>query len=578
MLMLSKRDTEAAGVETLPDYLDAVFTWSSDAIITKTLDGTVTGWNPAAERIFGYRAAEIIGTPITALFPDDRLDEEALILDALRRGQAIQQFQTERRHRNGRHVHILATIAPLRDAAGVVSGAVSIAQDVTQDVFNRNRLWEEQNLDRLTHLPNRRLFTDKMYKALGGSDLDEVPNALMLVNLDQFKEINEHLGEIYGDHLLSQVAQRILACTRHHADGGARDVVARFAADEFAILLPRLQRGPLLREIADQVLASLREPFTVDAHEIKITARIGVAVAPRDGITPEELRQHAEMAAREAGRRGGDCIQEFSEELRRAARRRQDLQTGLRHALELGQFEVHYQPVQSLADGSLSKCEALVRWRHPELGMVSPAEFIPLAEESGLIREIGNWVFRSAVAQACDWQRRLGRWIQVAVNLSPMQLRGGGEELAQWARLLERNAVPPGTIACEITEGVVLDLSPETTRQLGRLRAAGIELVLDDFGVGYSNYAMLRRLDFGTLKIDQSLMRECVADERMPSACRAMVAMAHSLGWKVVAEGIETEALRELAREVGCDFIQGWLVCRPGLPAVIEKMFTRSAD
>ncbi|MDE3012157.1 MAG: diguanylate cyclase, partial [Pseudomonadota bacterium] len=426
------------------DHLRVLLECSNDAIIASSLEGLVNGWNPAAERLFGYSSAAMTGRPLGLLCAADRQDEVELILDVIRGGQRVEKFQTERLHSCGKAIPVSLTVAPIHGSDGTPIGTSTIVRDLTHEQHAQTKLWEEQFLDGLTRLPNRRLFNDKLHVALGREDLESAPLALLMLNIDRFQEVNEALGDTYGDHLLIQAGSRIQACSQ--AAGAPPGVVmARLSGDEFALLLPGLDGGPRLQEAVACVLDHLRQPFRIAEHEVTVSARAGFAVAPRDGITPEELRMHAEMALREARRLGGDRWQAFTEELRRAASRRARLQAELRQALELQQFELHYQPILSLRDGSLCRCEALLRWCHPELGMVPPAEFIPLAEESGLIRQIGHWVFCTALAQAVSWRRHLRADIQIAVNLSPVQLAmAHSREIDEWAQLVRASGLPRG--------------------------------------------------------------------------------------------------------------------------------------
>ena len=562
-------ETAATEDPTVQSQLQAVLDGSDDAIVAKRLDGTVTSWNAGASQMFGYSAAEMLGRSIECIYPADRLDEMALFMEAIARGRSIERMPSVRLHRCGAQVHVMLSIRPLQNEQGKVIGALNVARNITERVEAEKNLHREKYYDALTALPNGRMFAESLQMALGRHEDPLVCTAVLLIDLDRTRGINDSLSRAHGDSLLGQTAERIREVV------GADAMLARVGSDQFAVLLPGLGAGAELGALAERIRCRIKDTFQLLEHQRDVTARIATAVAPGDGVTPEELMQHAAQALQHAKRRGGNCVQAFTSTLGQQAQRRIRLQNDLRVALEHSQFEVHYQPILGLRDGSLQHCEALLRWRHPDLGLVSPAEFIPIAEESGLIVPIGHWVFLSAVRQMCDWHARLGTWVHVAVNLSPVQLQAPDGYLRQWVRTLQEHGVPVGAIVCEITEGVMVAPSEDTTRRLRMLQDAGIELAVDDFGTGYSNFSKLARMVVNKLKIDQSLIRDMEHATRTLEVCRTIVNGAHALGMTVVAEGVETLHQQSLTEEIGCDFVQGYLVCRPGPASVVEGLFNR---
>ncbi len=413
--------------------------------------------------------------------------------------------------------------------------------------------------DPLTDLPHRALVMARLAVGMDACRRANRPLAVLLVDVDRFNEVNDGLGHQGGDALLLQMAARLRRVLR------PADTVGRFGGDEFTLLLPDIADRAEAEGVAAKIHQALRPAFGVADADVAVTASIGVAIFPDDGATPEELVKHAGQALCVAKGAGRDCTSFFTHALREAADQRRQMVHALRAALASGQLEVHYQPIIELATGRVHHAEALLRWRHPTLGMVSPAVFIPLAESTGLIHEIGEWVFREACAQAKRWRALRGEAFTIGINRSPVQFRGGARA-ANWPEQLVEMGLPGDGVSVEITEGLLLDDNDGVAGQLEGLRTAGVSVALDDFGTGYSALAYLQKYRFDFLKIDRAFVSGLDADSPNLPLCRAMILMAHELGMKVVAEGVETEPQRDLLAAMGCDYVQGFLFAKP-MPA-----------
>jgi diguanylate cyclase (GGDEF)-like protein len=432
-------------------------------------------------------------------------------------------------------------------------------------------IWLQAHFDPLTQLPNRRLLLDELDAALLKADQQHIEAAILFIDLDRFKNVNDSLGHAAGDALLVEVSSRVRECVR------ATDVVARLGGDEFVVLLPGLRERGEAEAVAARINQRLAEPVLLRRDVVQLSCSIGFVVYPADGHSASELFAHADMAMYESKRMGRNRTLRFNPALQLAGRRRSRLLTDLHSAIERGQLHLEYQPVYALDSGRMAKCEALLRWTHPEFGSVNPAEFIPLAEDSGVITTIGDWVFRTAARQLAAW-RPLNPNLQMTVNVSVLQLRAADERIAQWPAFLEELGLAQHTMVAEITESVMVEGSGATEDSLRLLRTAGIEVAVDDFGIGFSCLASLDRLDVNCLKIDASFTRKLMPGARVIALCQAITAMAHALGLQVVVEGVETEEQLALLREIGCDLVQGFLLSRPLRAEVLTRLLLGSTE
>jgi diguanylate cyclase (GGDEF)-like protein/PAS domain S-box-containing protein len=420
------------------------------------------------------------------------------------------------------------------------------------------QMYRQASYDQLTGLPNRRLFGNRLREEITKAERGGYSLAVLFIDLDHFKEVNDTLGHEAGDELLVEAAQRIRSCVR------GSDTVARLGGDEFVVILPKVDEIVPQDRVAQYIIDTMERPFPLGEHNAYVSASIGIAGYPQDADNAEVLIGCADQAMYAAKDMGRNCFSFFTCGMLEQARQRLELVNELRGALGAGQLEVYYQPIVDIVTGRMVKAEALLRWRHPELGMISPDKFIPIAEETGLIQEIGAWVFREAADTVKRWRALNGGdgVGQISVNMSPRQFTKDGSVQAVIDYLLEVD-LDPCYLVVEITEGLLLDDCAAITEKLELLREAGIQLSLDDFGTGYSAMAYLKKFNIDYLKIDRSFVRDLETDLGDRAIAEAIVVMAHRLGLKVIAEGVETEGQRALLMAVGCEYVQGYLYAKP---------------
>lgn len=428
---------------------------------------------------------------------------------------------------------------------------IAVQSDITERKMLESELWNKANFDALTNLPNRRLFWDRLNNALLHGRRTGTVVALLCIDLDRFKEINDLYGHACGDGVLQEVAARIKECLRES------DTAARLGGDEFAVILSDLENMLTVDQVARKLLNALSQLIPLKSGQFLLSASIGIAVFPADATKSEQLFRNADEAMYLAKNSGRNRLTYFTHSLQANSDRRLRIGSELRHAMVRDQLRVYFQPIVDLTTNIVVKAEALLRWPHPEFGSVNPAEFIPVAEDLGLIDEIGDWVFGEAVRWSDTWSTLCNRTIQVAVNKSALQFlsRRPG---ASWPQLLHDWDVPGQQVSVEITEGVLLKDSDKVMAMLADYRAAGIEIALDDFGTGYSSMAYLKKFSIDYLKIDQSFVHD-IDTEQSLVLVEAIIIMGHKLGLKIIAEGIETERQRQILVGAGCDFGQGYL-------------------
>ncbi|MBA4108580.1 MAG: GGDEF domain-containing protein [Leptothrix sp. (in: Bacteria)] len=447
-----------------------------------------------------------------------------------------------------------------RDAGGRPERMIGTQTDITSRKQSEALIWQQANYDGLTGLPNRRMLRDRLEQDIKKCKRDGQSVAVMFIDLDHFKEVNDTLGHDHGDMLLVEAAHRIRHCVRDS------DTVARLGGDEFTVVLPELDKLPRVEQIAQDIIAVLGEVFQLGNERAYVSASIGITFFPDDATEIEDLFKQADQAMYVAKDHGRSRFSYFTQSLQEAAQTRVRLTNDLRVALTDQQFRVFYQPIVDLQTGRVHKAEALIRWQHPTRGLVSPAIFIPIAESSGLINEIGDWVFRQSAAQVKRWRGQYQPDFQISVNKSPVQFRHEDNTLQQWFAHLDKLELPGQSMAVEITEGLLLEANDGVSGQLRALRQAGISVSLDDFGTGYSSLSYLQKFDIDYLKIDQTFVRGLAPASKNLALCKAIIVMAHELGMLVVAEGVETAEQRALLTEAGCDFGQGYHFAKP-MPA-----------
>lgn len=416
-------------------------------------------------------------------------------------------------------------------------------------------IWQQINFDPLTNLPNRRMFLEHLQHAIKKSDSNTLPLALLFLDLDQFKHVNDSLGHALGDNLLAEVAQRITSCVRES------DIVARLGGDEFTIILSNVKNLRCVERISLDVLRKIADPFYVDERALYLSASIGIAIYPNDGKEIDILLKQADQAMYAAKNLGGNRYQFFTLALQETAETKVRIINDLRSALIDDQFQLYYQPIVELSTNKVFKAEALIRWIHPINGIINPCQFIHIAEKTNMIAAIGDWVFRNA-AQYTKQLRLLNPDFQMSINVSPLQFENNSKA-TKWISHLNKLGIPAESITIEITEGLLLDLTEAVKQQLTQYREAGIEMAIDDFGTGYSSLAYLKKFDIDYIKIDRAFVNNLAVENSDMVLCEAIIDMAHKLGFKVIAEGVETEAQLALLKQAGCDFGQGYLFSKP---------------
>ena len=454
------------------------------------------------------------------------------------------------------------------DTAGKTTHLQGTLQDITERQRAEDKIHQLAYFDSLTSLPNRESFKERLRQKVARATHHANPFATLFIDLDDFKRINDTLGHAVGDLLLKAVAERLVGGVRtsdavtRFADGHGEELVARLGGDEFTILVSDLQNSEDAAAVARRILAMLSKPFTLAGHEVFITPSIGIAVFPQDGEDAETLLKNADTAMYSAKRAGKNLYQFYDVSMNATALKRLTLDTHLRKALDQGEFVLHYQPQMDLVNGSIDAVEALLRWHNPELGMVSPAEFIPLAEENGLIIPIGEWVLRTACAQAKAWREDGLPLSRVAVNISALQF-AQTDFIALIAQILQDTGLEPNGLELEITETLLAMDVERTVHTLSVLKDMGLQLSIDDFGTGYSSLSYLKRFPIDRLKIDQSFVRDIVSDPDDAAIAMAVIGLASSMNLGVVAEGVETEAQLQFLKDKRCHEVQGYYLSRP---------------
>jgi diguanylate cyclase (GGDEF)-like protein len=462
-------------------------------------------------------------------------------------------------------ITILGYAAPLLDEKGAPYGAIGACLDITERKRAEETARSLAYHDVLTGLPNRLLMRDRLVQGLALCRRDRRPLGLLFMDLDRFKLVNDSLGHGTGDRLLQMVAERLRGCVREG------DTVARLGGDEFTILLPGLAQGTDAAAVATKVLESLRRrPYSVDGHDLYVTSSVGISVFPDDGDDPETLLKNADAAMYRAKDQGRDQYQLYAPAMNAAAMVRLSLESGLRRALANGELVLHYQPLVHLGDRRVYGVEALLRWQHPELGLLPPGEFIPVAEVTGLALEFGPWVLRTACAQVKRWQASGFPELSLAVNLTAREF-DQSDLVEKVAAALAETGLEARFLDLEITESRAMQNAEATVRTLRGLKSLGVRISIDDFGTGYSSLAYLTRFPIDTLKIDQSFIRDITRDADDAALTAAMIAMAHNLNLQVVAEGVETEQQLAFLMAGHCDRMQGFLFSRPLPPDAVER-------
>ncbi|TMP08742.1 diguanylate phosphodiesterase [Pseudoalteromonas sp. S3178] len=534
-----------------------VYSNSSEGMAITDPNGVIYDVNPAFCKTTQYSKEEVIGKTSHILSSGKHPKEFYQQMWAELRSTGRWQGEIINRKKNGDIYTEWLKIDTVYDDKKIPTRRVAIFTDITDKKQADETIWRQTHFDHLTDLPNRLELKERLNQRFNAIQNEDNNLVVMLLDIDRFKDINDTLGHHYGDNLLKLVSQRIV----HSAKNA--EFVARIGGDEFVIVFNHIKSIRHINQIASNILQSLSSGLMLENEEIFISASMGIACAPSDGQSTEQLLKAADQAMYKAKSNGRNGFEFFSADMRIRAQARMQLLKDLRSAIELHQFELFYQPIVALNDLHIHKAEGLIRWHHPVNGLVSPDSFIPLAEETRQINVLGQFVFAQAIQTLTEIKAASGQQFQISVNVSPVQLSTADSGIDDWCDMLAAAKLPASSIVAEITEGLMVNPEALTQSRLKRLVQSGMELALDDFGTGYSSLAYLQEMDTDYLKIDKRFVDNIKADSQELALCEAIIVMAHQLGLKVIAEGIETPLQMELLLKAGCDYGQGYLFAKP---------------
>jgi diguanylate cyclase (GGDEF)-like protein/PAS domain S-box-containing protein len=560
----TRRHTEARMREAL-----AVFEASAQGIMTTDREGVIISANPAFCRITGFPADEVVGRK-PSILRSGRHDK-AFYHDMWASLLADGQWEGEvwNRRKNGEIYPQWLTISTVRDDAGGVAEFVALFSDISERKEHENVIWRQANFDALTGLGNRSLLYDRLEHALLQAQRTNLRVGLLFLDLDGFKWVNDTLGHDVGDELLIEVARRLSGCVRE------QDTVARLGGDEFTAVVSGLRDADVLQSIGDKILNALCEPFALVGGLHHISGSVGITVYPDDGTDAQTLLRNADIAMYKSKQAGKNRLHFFAPQMQADVVMQRRTEAELREAIAQDAFVLEYQPIVDADSGQLMGAEALIRWEHPERGRLPPGEFIAVAEECGLIIPIGEWALRAAARQWAAWQTGLAaEHLQLAVNISGIQFRDA-DLSALLTEVLAEHGIKRGALMLEIGESVLIDGSDQAQARMRAIKEQGITYALDDFGTGFSSLSYLKRFPVDVVKIDRSFVRDCPGDRNNAHLVEAIINMAHSLGLKVIAEGVETEVQMNFLRELGCDQLQGFLIGRPMPAARFAELIER---
>jgi diguanylate cyclase (GGDEF)-like protein/PAS domain S-box-containing protein len=548
-----------------------------DAVICTNVGGRITYLNVVAERLTGWPSPQAVGEPLESVFHII----ESVSREPIANPMALATMENKTVglpplctlvQRDGTEIAIEDSAAPIHDRYGKTTGAVMVFHDVSLARDLSDQLSHQAQHDPLTDLPNRSLLNDRLQLAIALSARREAAVAVFYLDIDRFKNINDSLGHAIGDRLLQAIALRLTECVR------ASDTVSRQGGDEFVIVLAEVSTAADAMACAEKILSVIRLPYSFDGHELNVSASIGIVSYPEDGTTVEMLLKNADSAMYEAKDRGRDNFQFYRKELNARALERQSTEGELRHALERDQLTLHYQPILDTRSRTVTGVEALIRWEHPVRGVLYPASFMQIAEESGLIVPIGVWILKEACRQCAAWHAAGFHPLRLAVNISAVELRAH-TFVAGVATILRETGLDAKSLELELTETFLMQDSSSTSRVLHEIKDLGAHLALDDFGTGYSSLSYMRRFPIDALKIDRSFVNDLATDKNDASVVNAVINMGRSLHMRVVAEGVETREQLAFLAENACPEAQGFLFCQPvdarSFEAAIRKGFLR---
>ncbi len=549
--------TERKNNEEKLKLADLVYQAIGEAIMVADADNLIVTVNPAFTELTGYTLQEAVGQSTSLLKSGHQNEAFYQIMWHALETTGHWQGEIWNRRKSGETYLEWLTINTVYDDRNNVQHRVATFSDITDQKHAEQTIWQQANFDSLTGLPNRHMFYERLEQEMKKSRRTGLPLALLFLDLDHFKDINDTLGHSKGDLLLKEMAQRLVSCVRN------TDTIARLGGDEFTIILTELRDQDSIERLAQDILCQLAKPFELAGDCAYVSVSIGITLFPEDTDDIDMLIKNADQAMYAAKDQGRNRRHYFTAAMQEAALNRMRLINDLRNALAECQFWLAYQPIVELTTGNIRKAEALIRWQHPTRGLISPADFVPVAETTGMIIDIGEWVFREAAQQAVQWRIKHHDDFQISINKSPVQFQKEGNGHLAWFEHLRDLGLSGQSIVVEITEGLLMDAGAMITGQLLAFRDAGIQVSLDDFGTGYSSLSYLKKFDIDYLKIDQSFTRNLSPDASELALCEAIIVMAHKLGIKVIAEGIETQEQCDLLIAAGCDYGQGYLFSRP---------------
>jgi len=541
-----------------------------DAVICTDMESNITFLNPIAKKMTGWPGQEALGHHVTEVFQILDATSRKTIPNPLELAMVQNQvlslpLNCVLLQRNGVEIPVEDSVAPIHDRQGNVTGAVIVFRDVSAAQAIAQQMAYLAQHDFLTGLPNRMLLNDRVNQAIALAPRHKRKVAVLFLDLDGFKHINDSLGHAVGDKLLQSVAGRLANCLRE------TDSISRQGGDEFVVLLSEIEAAEDAAMIAQRMLQSVGAVHSIDQYNLHVTTSIGISVHPDDGLDSETLVKNADIAMYHAKEHGRRSYQFFKQDMNLRAVERQSIEESLRNALGNHEFVVHYQPKVDLRTGDITGAEALLRWEHPVRGMVSPAEFIPIAEESGLIVPIGSWVLRESCRQACAWLDAGLPLKTIAVNISAIEFRDG-HFLESVFSILDETGLDPGHLELELTESILMKSTEATSLMLKTLRAKGIQIAIDDFGTGYSSLSYLTKFPVDVIKIDQSFVRHIDAAHDNTAIVTAIIGMGRSLNLRVVAEGVESLEELEFLQAHQCDEAQGYYFSRPEVAGQFAKL------
>ena len=567
---LQKEIAERKRTEEALSQAAAVFENTTEGAMVTDTKHRILAVNKAFTEITGYEQDEVVSKTPQVLRSGKHDEPFYAAISASIAKTGRWRGEVWNRRKNGEIFPVWLNISTVVDNRGQVTHYVSVFSDITPIKESQAQLERLAHHDALTGLPNRLLFHARLEHALERARREGSLVAILCFDLDHFKNINDSLGHPAGDRLLQVVTERLLDTVRKE------DTVARFGGDEFTVLLEELQEPKGAGIVAEKALNVLAEPFDLDGHEAYVSGSVGISLFPDDGRDVTTLLKNADSALYRAKEHGGSSYHFYTKDLTTAAFKRLALESSLRRAMEREEFMLYYQPQMAVNDGHVVGAEALLRWQHPELGLVLPAEFIPMAETTGLIVKLGEWVMNAACTQAKAWQKEGLPPLRIAINVSSVQVTRG-EIIATVDRVLHETGLDPQYMELEITEGLIMQQTHQTIAILDDLKARGVMLAIDDFGTGYSSLSYLKRLPLHRLKIDRSFVCEIPDDAEDMAITRAVIALGNSLQLVVVAEGVENETQLEFLRSNGCDEAQGYLYSAP-VPAADFAAFVRNGS